>query len=80
MDEIRDKALEMVRTEIAKADGQGILAKFVRAQNFAVKLAELSIRLMDTDPCEYDHHSYCQAHSLHEKPCPHEVIKQLLKS
>lgn len=25
-----------------------------------------------TEPCWYDHHGYCQAHWLHEKPCPVE--------
>lgn len=33
---------------------------------------------IDPDPCEYDHHGLCQAHSLHERPCPHEEAKALL--
>lgn len=24
------------------------------------------------DPCDYDHHDSCQAHSLHQRPCPYE--------
>ena len=31
----------------------------------------------DPDPCEYDHHGYCQAHSLDERPCPHERAAEL---
>lgn len=34
--------------------------------------------LIDPDPCWFDHHGYCQAHKLHEKPCPHERAKDLL--
>lgn len=34
--------------------------------------------LVDADDCWYDHHGYCQGHSLHEKPCPHERAKALL--
>lgn len=34
--------------------------------------------LVDPDPCWFDHHGYCQAHSLHMKPCPHERAKELL--
>ncbi len=34
--------------------------------------------LVDDAPCQYDHHGYCQAHSLHERPCPHERAKTLL--
>lgn len=35
--------------------------------------------LTDPDQCRYDHHGYCQSHALHEKPCPHERSKELLK-
>lgn len=41
-------------------------------------LIELIEELTDPSPCCYDHHGYCQAHSLHEAPCPHERAKQLL--
>ena len=36
------------------------------------RLLKLVAELIDPDPCEYDHHGYCQAHSLQERPCPHE--------
>ena len=42
----------------------------------------LAVALADESPCWYDHHGYCQAHSLHslhEKPCPHDIVQQLLK-
>ena len=38
----------------------------------------LAVALVDESPCWYDHHGYCQAHSLHEKPCPHDVVQQLI--
>jgi hypothetical protein len=34
--------------------------------------------LCDPDPCSYDHHGLCQAHSLHPRPCPHEQAQALL--
>lgn len=41
--------------------------------------AENLIReLVDDGPCHYDHHGYCQGHSLGEYPCPHTRAKQLL--
>jgi hypothetical protein len=40
-------------------------------------LRRLIAQLIDPDPCRYDHHGYCQAHSLHSAPCPHEQAKAL---
>jgi hypothetical protein len=42
------------------------------------KLRNLLRELIDPDPCQYDHHDYCQSHSLHERPCPHQRAKELL--
>ena len=30
--------------------------------------------------CHYDHHGYCQEHGLHDRPCPVEVLTELLGS
>lgn len=49
-------------------------AESLRAENLALRLVVRA--LVDPDPCHYDHHGYCQAHSLHEQPCPHEVAKE----
>lgn len=36
--------------------------------------------LVDEDPCEFDHHGYCQAHSwLDNAKCPHSRAKNFLK-
>ena len=35
--------------------------------------------LCDPEDCDYDHHGYCQAHSLHKRPCPHERAKMFLE-
>lgn len=32
----------------------------------------IMLDLVDREPCQYDHHGYCQAHHLQERPCPHE--------
>jgi hypothetical protein len=41
-------------------------------------LRALVDELVDDEDCCYDHHGYCQAHSLQAKPCPHERAKALL--
>lgn len=41
------------------------------------ELRELIISLGDEEPCEYDHHDYCQAHLLHERPCPYGKANEL---
>ena len=41
---------------------------------FLLRLIE---EFTDPDPCSYDHNGSCQAHSLHEKPCPHEIAQVL---
>lgn len=42
-------------------------------------LRGLLIELTDEDDCRYDHHGYCQAHSLDTAPCPHSRSKTLIK-
>jgi hypothetical protein len=34
--------------------------------------------LVDLEPCRYDHHDNCQAHSLGVRPCEHEQAKAFL--
>jgi len=46
----------------------------------AAMLRGLVADFVDPDPCEYDHNGYCQAHSLHGRPCPHERAKALLEA
>lgn len=37
--------------------------------------------LSDPDPCHYDHHGYCQAHSwLQDGECPHARAQRLLST
>jgi hypothetical protein len=43
------------------------------------RLRALVADFTDPDPCQYDHHGLCQVHSLHERPCPHEVAKREMK-
>jgi uncharacterized protein CbrC (UPF0167 family) len=42
-------------------------------------LRGLLIELTDEDDCRYDHHGYCQAHSLDTAPCPHSRSRTLIK-
>lgn len=46
----------------------------LRAQAMAI-LSDL----IDPEPCKYDRHGYCQSHALHNRPCPHERAKQILR-
>jgi len=44
------------------------------------RLRGLVDELHDPDEaCRYDHHGYCQTHSLGERPCPHERARAALK-
>lgn len=44
-------------------------------------LLQLIRDLTDPDPCQYDHHGYCQAHGWTETEprCPHARAKELLE-
>ena len=42
-------------------------------------LIDLIRELADPDPCYYDQHGYCQAHSLQDRPCPHGRANDLLR-
>lgn len=37
---------------------------------------QIALQLYDRERCRYDHNELCQTHSLHQRPCPHELIKE----
>ena len=41
---------------------------------------DLLRELVDEGECSYDHHGYCQTHTLDPKPCPHERAKARLNA
>jgi hypothetical protein len=43
-------------------------------------LVKTLAELVDSDPCQYDHHGLCQSHGLHKRPCPHEQTKHILST
>ncbi|MFH8405541.1 hypothetical protein ACH4FX_12310 [Streptomyces sp. NPDC018019] len=51
----------------------------VGLENEVARLRGLVADFMDPDPCHYDHHGYCQAHSwLQTDPaCPHRRAREL---
>lgn len=49
-----------------------------RCRRCCEQLLSLVADFVDDSPCRYDHHGYCQNHSLHERPCPHETAKHVL--
>ncbi|GAA0501006.1 hypothetical protein [Streptomyces olivaceiscleroticus] len=55
------------------------LADAVRAYLEDVGLFALVRDFVDPDPCEYDHHGYCQAHFWFETDpaCPHARAKAM---
>lgn len=57
---------------------EALEAENARLKQREAELVALLERLVDPDPCQYDHHGYCQAHSLDEYPCPHEQAKEFL--
>lgn len=34
--------------------------------------------LVDDEPCDYDHHDYCQSHRLYARPCFHAQAIELI--
>lgn len=66
---------------VSTVEGMGNAELIRAAPETAARLNELIAvleDLIDSEACSYDHHGYCQSHSLHEKPCPHERAKKLL--
>jgi len=50
-------------------------------QRLVGERAELRAMLeevVSSTPCRYDHHGYCQEHSLSERPCEHERARAML--
>lgn len=54
--------------------------KLAESRNALTVAAELIDRLAFDDECDYDHHAYCQAHNLHERPCPHPLGRQFVEA
>jgi len=54
-------------------------ASLVRSDALLADALDILRLMTDPDPCDYDHHDLCQAHSLHDRPCPHERAKALFK-
>ena len=52
-------------------------ARLAHQQRGAVDLLREVMEPHDT-PCRYDHHDLCQAHYLHERPCPYERARAFL--
>lgn len=53
----------------------GFKAGVLAALEVAVPLLEAYV---DDEPCELDHHGYCQSHGLSEAPCINERTKAFL--
>jgi hypothetical protein len=54
---------------------------FVRPlRDTVIELHGVLVDMVDPDPCQYDHHGYCQAHGWlqTQPPCPHLRAKKLL--
>jgi hypothetical protein len=56
--------------------GPGSAVQTIHASSWLVALVR---DFTDPDPCSFDHHGYCQAHSwLTEGECPHARAKRFL--
>ncbi|HYE57810.1 MAG TPA: hypothetical protein VD948_04865, partial [Rhodothermales bacterium] len=77
------RAIAQDRLKKNKTDGEaavllGLVANAERKHFEEVTALRLALdALVDDEPCQYDHHGYCQAHSL-GKPCSNAVGKALL--
>lgn len=58
-----------------------ILQKRITEMENTIKEAKQIIEdLVGEDPCEFDHHGYCQAHGwMDESECPHARAKKFMK-
>ncbi len=68
-----DKLIQTIETLREPSD------EIIKLRQQTSVLRELLIELTDVDDCQYDHHGYCQAHSLHTAPCPHSRSKTFIK-
>lgn len=66
--------LSRLQSRIAELEGEN-----AKLTSYKDTLCGLLDELTDTEECRYDHHDNCQSHNLHERPCPHETAKALLK-
>lgn len=46
--------------------------------NVLAEALSLLRALVDPSECRYDHHGYCQTHTLDDAPCPHSRGRDLL--
>lgn len=60
-------------------NGGGMNDKAIEPTPLLAEALDILRLMTDPDPCDYDHHDLCQAHSLHDRPCPHERAKELFK-
>lgn len=51
----------------------------IALQSLLMRTKNILEQLYDDDPCSYDHDNYCQTHGLHEYPCPHGQVGELLE-
>ena len=74
-----DDIVERLRTIIATPHGVDIWT--TTALEAADEIEQLRAIIDDLlpvwEPCRYDHDGYCQAHYLHERPCPVQSLKEL---
>lgn len=81
LNEIREIAHDRLaanHTDSTAAILLGLVANAERRHFEEVTALRLALdALVDDEPCEFDHHGYCQAHSL-GKPCSNAVGKALL--
>jgi hypothetical protein len=50
----------------------------VQSGDLLAEAVDIMRCLVDLEPCRYDHHDNCQAHSLGVRPCEHEQAKAFL--
>lgn len=74
---LEEWASHLPREEVLRASAA--LAALERVSAMQAEMRQLLARLVDQDDCQYDMNNACQAHGLDQRPCPHELAKNLLK-
>jgi hypothetical protein len=71
---------EEMEADVSRLDRLNAMAdEIIKLRQQTSVLRGLLIELTDEDDCRYDHHGYCQAHSLDIAPCPHSRSRTLIK-
>lgn len=76
--ESKGRTLTLTVGEKGRSDMGTDAERAVPSEVLLAEAVDIMRCLVDPDPCRYDHHDNCQAHSLGVRPCEHEQAKAFI--